>query len=320
MKEKKTSPMHSDTAYDDAFRIMEGKCDDLLLPFINYFYNENYDNTAVINRLRNERFIEHEDSSNEKRITDSYFEIIWKNRIKRYHIEVESRGYSGTILIRMFQYISSIAIDESKSDYATVSVEFPNTGLYVLRDKGNPPKEVVFRVTAPNGERLSFEAPVMRQSDFSVEDLFENRLYLMLPFFLFNAEPEFDEIEASPERIAALKKQVECVIRRINDEPEERLSQRSKGVIIRMIERVNYKLTMGHEAIFEEVGEGMEEGRVNEFQDVLDWIEKWDAAEARGRVAGEAAGEAERNRLMGEVEKLQKEVDRLQAALASATA
>ena len=43
MAEEEKKKIISEPAYDDAFRIMEGKCDDILLPFINYFYNENYD-------------------------------------------------------------------------------------------------------------------------------------------------------------------------------------------------------------------------------------------------------------------------------------
>ena len=35
--------IYSDFAYDDAYRTMESECDDLLIPFVNYFHNENYD-------------------------------------------------------------------------------------------------------------------------------------------------------------------------------------------------------------------------------------------------------------------------------------
>ena len=74
-KTKKDSPFFSEFSYDDAFRTMETECDDIVIPFVNYFYNENYDENAQISRLRNEHFIEHEDQSDEKRITDSHFKI-----------------------------------------------------------------------------------------------------------------------------------------------------------------------------------------------------------------------------------------------------
>ena len=78
-------PMYSATPYDDAFRTMEGECDDLLIPLVNYFFNESYDSDAVVTRMRNEHFIENPYGSEQKRITDSYFSITSKETIKKYH-------------------------------------------------------------------------------------------------------------------------------------------------------------------------------------------------------------------------------------------
>ena len=55
---------------------MEGKCDDLLISFVSHMFKENYGSDAVVRRLRNEHFVEHEDGSKEKRVTDSIFEIM----------------------------------------------------------------------------------------------------------------------------------------------------------------------------------------------------------------------------------------------------
>lgn len=35
---KKNNPVYSETAYDDAFRTMEGRCDDLLIPFVSHIF------------------------------------------------------------------------------------------------------------------------------------------------------------------------------------------------------------------------------------------------------------------------------------------
>jgi hypothetical protein len=52
--ETDVSPLYSEFAYDDAFRTMETECDDIVIPFVNYFYNENYDKAAVITRMDKE--------------------------------------------------------------------------------------------------------------------------------------------------------------------------------------------------------------------------------------------------------------------------
>ena len=86
-KKQKQSSLYSEFAYDDAFRTMETECDDIVIPFVNYFYKEDYDKNAVITRLRNEHFIEHEDQSDEKRITDSRFRITQNKISKLYHFK-----------------------------------------------------------------------------------------------------------------------------------------------------------------------------------------------------------------------------------------
>lgn len=117
---RKEAPVYSETAYDDAFRTMESECDDIVIPFVNHMFDENYDKTAVIKRLRNEHFIEDEDGSNDKRITDSNFEIEYGNKVKKYHLECESNRYDGTILVRMFEYNTQIALDEAQKGTDTI--------------------------------------------------------------------------------------------------------------------------------------------------------------------------------------------------------
>ncbi len=50
--------LYSDFAYDDAFRTMVVKCDELLIPFINYMFDMNYSKNAQIIRGANERYLD----------------------------------------------------------------------------------------------------------------------------------------------------------------------------------------------------------------------------------------------------------------------
>ncbi len=55
MSKKKNYPCK---AFDNAFRTVEGECDDVLIDFVNFVFHEKYDKTAVVVRLRNEHHIE----------------------------------------------------------------------------------------------------------------------------------------------------------------------------------------------------------------------------------------------------------------------
>ena len=101
---KNKENIYSDFAYDDAFRTVESECDDILITFVNYFHNENYDESAKVIRGRNEHFIEHSDHSEDKRVTDSSFEIECCGRRKKYHYECESKSYQDSLLVRMLEY------------------------------------------------------------------------------------------------------------------------------------------------------------------------------------------------------------------------
>jgi len=63
--------IYSDFAYDDAFRTMVVKCDELLIPFINFMFDMNYSKKAHIYRNANERYLDQQGGSQDKRITDT---------------------------------------------------------------------------------------------------------------------------------------------------------------------------------------------------------------------------------------------------------
>ncbi len=153
-EEQRDNPLYSDTAYDDAFRTMETLCDDLIIPFVNLMLGEKYDSTAVLRRLRNEHFVEHEDESTDRRITDSFFEIIFNGITKRYHLECESQKYSDDILIRIFEYATQIAKENGEGSTYKMKFNFPNSGLLLLKKFGGACDKAVIELEMPDGSSL----------------------------------------------------------------------------------------------------------------------------------------------------------------------
>ena len=208
------NPMYSATPYDDAFRTMEGECDDLLIPLVNYFFNESYDSDAVVTRMRNEHFIENPDGSEQKRITDSYFSITSKEKIKKY---------------------------------------------------------------------------LVKRSDIGLDELFEKRLYFLIPFYILNYRDRIDRLESDEREREDFIGTYSEIRRRLETDLEERkLTLFSFGVIIESMRRVAFNVTAGHETVQEKVGDMMG-GQIME----LDWIKAWREAEAEGRAEGRAEGSTE---------------------------
>ena len=252
-----TEPVYSDFAYDDAFRTLESECDDVVLSFINFFFHENYDSTARIRRLRNEHFIEHKDHSEDKRITDSYLEVIFENIIRKYHIECESKPYDDTILVRLFEYDSQIALDDSELSPARLCIRFPNSGILVLRKGKRMPACALLEIQTPGGT-VSYEIPILYESSFSINMIFAKKLYFLIPFYIFNLESRFEDIESSPDRLEEFAELLKNIMHRLDQEVASgNLSVFSHSVIISLTHKVAYKLTFSRKHLNKKVGDIM---------------------------------------------------------------
>jgi hypothetical protein len=258
VKAKKEEPVYSETAYDDAFRTMEGRCDDLLIPFVSHMFGEQYDKTAVVKRLRNEHYVEHEDGSKEKRITDSFFDITYKDVTKRYHLECESKAYDGTILVRIFEYGTQIAIDTGKKSSYRAKFVFPESGVLVLRSSKDAPNKAYIEITMPNGEEVSYDVPLIKISDYSIEDIFDKKLFMLIPFYIFNYEDQLPRINKNENEIDELLRLYNEIFTRLEKEQKTgNLSAVSYDAIIRLTYSVAYKLTMKEDKVQRKVGDVM---------------------------------------------------------------
>ncbi len=283
---KKKDPLNSATPYDDAFRTMEQECNDILIPFVNYMFNENYAITDRVIRSPNEQFIERDDGIRDKRITDSNFEIIHNGIGKRYHLECESSTYDTTILIRIFEYDSQIALSPDNMAIKTdhLNVRFPRSGLLVLRSSDKTPSEAVITIETPDGS-ISYKVPIINIHDLTIDDMFNNRLYLLIPFYIFKCEDRLAEIDKSDEEIDILISEFSEIIEKLRaEQTSDHLSESSQSVIINLSVSVINKLTKNYKSVQQKVGDYMG-GHVIELPVIV--------AKREGRKEGQLEGRAE---------------------------
>lgn len=276
--------IYSDFAYDDAFRTAESECDDILIPFVNYFHNEDYDASAKVIRGRNEHFIEHSDHSEDKRITDSSFEIEYCGGRRKYHYECESGRYQDSLLVRMFEYDAQIALDSAGMEKRLLKVEFPYSGILLLRGKGNFDTADVEIITP--GGMIKYPVMVGRMSDLELEEIFDRHLYLLLPFYIFNLEGSLEKIDDDPGELERFSDVYRDIIARLEEDTEKGcLSSFSCSVIISLIHKVAYKITMKQKNVQGRVGDIMG-GKVMD----LEVIRAHREGMADGITVGEARG------------------------------
>lgn len=282
-EEKQKKRFAAGTPYDDAFRTMTNDCPDLLIPVINEIFGTNYSIDAKVIFGQNEHFINTMDGDLEKRITDSSFTIVERagKTSGKYLIECQSKPDS-TMVVRIFEYATQIALDENVIIGNRMTVEIPCAAILFLRSNTNTPDKLEIEMITPGGT-VSFDIPSMKLASYNLGSIFEKDLYFLIPFFLFNREKTFAECETDQAKLKELLEEVSRLIHRLDHAMEEdHLSAYQRCIILDMAKLVSEALTVKYRKVKEGV-EKIMRGRVIETE--------------ASRIYREGAKEADQKRL-----------------------
>ena len=209
------------TPYDDVFRTLLNDCSSLIIPVINEVFGEQYSGREKIIFSPNEHFLNQQGGNEEKRITDTSFKIEGKVT-KKYHLECQS-NIDNSMLVRFFEYDTQIALDEGMMKGNVLTVTLPHSAVLFLRHHALTPDTLKIRMVTPGGS-VEYDIQVMKSQQYTLEEIFEKNLLLLLPFYIFSHETRFEEYEKDKTKLSALQREYE----QIKNKLEELLNQ---GVI-----------------------------------------------------------------------------------------
>ena len=242
--------------YDNAFHTIINDCSKFLIPYINEVFGENYFREEEIVFHPNEHYISKNEEPDTKRITDSYFSIIGKVT-KKYHLECESSPFNAKIMIRLFEYDAQIALDSATVEEDTINVSFPNTTVLYLRSENNTPEKVWVNLSYPGGE-AKYSVPAIYLQSYSLEEIFKRKLYILLPFYLFIYEKQFDEIESDSIRLDALTDELKNIVNRLEELiTAHEITSFDAMTIIDLMRKVSEELASNRENINRKLGDIM---------------------------------------------------------------
>ncbi len=187
---------HMANVYDGAFHTILNDCRKLIIPVINEIFGETYTGEEEIQFFPNEHFIDQQGGADKERITDTNF-TVFGEMPKKYHLECESSLPDGRITIRLFEYDAQIALDEGEVTEETLTVTFPNTAVLYLRTYNKTPDKMKYVIVTPGGI-VQYDVPIMKVQAYSLDDIFEKRLLMLIPFYIFSHEsrlPEYNKDE-----------------------------------------------------------------------------------------------------------------------------
>ena len=242
--------------YDGAFRTILNDCRQLILPLINEIFGEEYTGSETIEFFPNEHFIDQQDAPDQERITDSNFTIIGKTR-KKYHLECESSLPDRRITIRLFEYDAQIALDEGEVTKETLTVTFPHTAVLYLRAYKKTPDKMKYVVITP-GRTVQYDVPVMKVQAYSLDEIFEKHLLLLIPFYIFSHEKRLPEYNSSAEKLSELKAEYQKILERLNKlERQGVIGAFDKRTLIEVSDDVVKAIAQKYENVQKGIGEIM---------------------------------------------------------------
>lgn len=191
--------MADNTVFDSVFKTMVHKTPQLIVPFINEAFGRDYPTNTPVIHFSNE----HEELRG-SRIDDSVFRL--QNKI--YHVECQSTSDS-SMVIRMIEYDFAIALEQALAAGRPYEIDFPSSCVLFLRHSNKTPDVLQLKVNLPSGESFLYKAKVVKAQAYNCEELFQKRLFLLLPYYLMRYERSLDKIASDPNLTARLVE--ECV-------------------------------------------------------------------------------------------------------------
>ena len=111
-------------------------------------------------------------------------------------------------------------------------------------------------INTPGGS-VQYEIPIVRVADYSLDQLFENRLFLLLPFYFFNHENELDEFNVDEKGAEKFGELYVDIVTRIRNLEDWELSAHSKEVITEQLEKTTKTLVGERTRIIRKIDEIM---------------------------------------------------------------
>ncbi|MBD5496021.1 MAG: hypothetical protein HDR12_17055 [Lachnospiraceae bacterium] len=242
--------------YDGAFRTILNDCRKLIIPVINEIFGETYTGEEEIQFFPNEHFIDQQDEADKKRITDTNFTVFGKIP-KKYHLECESSLPDGKITIRLFEYDAQIALDEGEVTEETLTVTFPNTAVLHLRTYNKTPDKMKYVIVTPGGT-VKYDVPIMKVQTYSLDNIFEKGLLMLIPFYIFSHEKSFPEYNSNEQKLEELKSEYQIILKKLDElEQQGVIGAFDKRTIIELSGDVINEIAQKYENVQKGVGDMM---------------------------------------------------------------
>ena len=221
-----------------------------IIPLVNEAFGEHFTENATVDPDPNKQVFEHTDGSFGQGEMDALVTLNEASVSKKYHFEVET-WVDNSIVVRIAEYSIGVARDNLQLTERGLEATLPNSAVIFLKKAKTIPDKLLMIVKGCGGELIN-EIPVIKLENYSIDDLFEKKLFLLIPFYGFHFDEEFEKMDATG--IEELKEDLDEISDRLVKMVESgEMSADQHGHLIDWMGRVLDKLTYRYENLREGV-------------------------------------------------------------------
>ncbi len=163
--------------FDNTFTTMCSKMGIIVIPMLNERLGTNYSLTSKVTFLSEKSL-----DNGVVRCQDCKLSI----EGDVIHAECQSNP-DGNIIIRFLKYEFPYSLDAAiKECDGKLHIKFPQPLLLQLRGKGSDFLEATLEMA--DGSRCNYRIPVVYAQEYSLEEIFQKKLYILLPFYILRYE------------------------------------------------------------------------------------------------------------------------------------
>ena len=153
------------------------------------------------------------------------------------------------------------------------------------RSNPNTPDELKICIRAARKE-LKYGIPILKVKNYTLEDIFERRLWMLIPFYIFRYEKELSQIDSDEDRLKKLRKECERVAEMLDQECQSgRMKPITGGALCELANNVVKKLASKYDNVEKEVTEVMG-GKVLNYRSKEIFREAMEKGLEEGRLEG----------------------------------
>ena len=238
--------IQNEKTYDSVFWTAVVRMTRFIIPLVNEAFGEHYTDKADVTLIPGKQSTEQTDSSFVEREMDAFAKLSESGVSKNYHFEMET-GTDRTFAIRIAEYTAGAAQRSVTLTETGARTVIPYSAVIFLRAGNEVPDKLRMEIEYPGGV-ASYDAPVLKIKNYSVKELIDKKLLLLLPFYGFNFDERFAEMETAG--IGELRKALDEVNDRLSGLVESGvIDETQKGHLLDWTKRVLDKLTVKYKNV-----------------------------------------------------------------------